>query len=142
MNEIMEKQLDNWKKVLLGYVGATVTLILIALIELPTQIINTHETRFVSIDGWLGPWFILEIASLVPGLILLLSWRQMPLAQRMPTGFGFLAVAWLNLLAFNLHLATYLAKTFSIFVFVTGAMLAVLYLLLRRSQPRKEEIFP
>ncbi len=142
MNEIMEKHLENWKKVLLGYVGAVVTLILIALIELPTRIVTAHETQFVSIDGWLGPWFILEIASLVPGLILLLSWRQMPLERRLPTGIGFLAVAWLGLLAFDLHLAPDLPVTFNIVVFGSGTLLAAVYILLRRGKPRKEEIFP
>lgn len=144
MIEILEKQLAQWEKVLYGYCGVALTLMLIALIELPDRIVNAAQNHYVSVDGWLGLWFILEIAALTPGLILLLAhpWRLLPLARRLPVGFGYLAVAWLGMLAFDLHLVTFLPVSYHIVVFALAAVLSGLYQLLRRNPQRKEELFP
>lgn len=142
MIEILEKQLVQWKKVLLVFLGAAAALVLIALVDLPTSIVARDS--YVTVDGWMGLWFILEIASLTPGLILLLTypWRQLPLPLRLPVGFGFLAAAWLGMLAFDLRLATRLPIAFHFAVFGLGVLLASLYLLLRHTPQRKEEMFP
>lgn len=143
MTETLEQQLEKWKKTLLIYLGAGMTLLLVALIDLPAQMLQARSNHFIMVDGWYGLWFILLIACLTPGVLLLATprWRQAQLEDRVPTGFGFLGVAWLVMLGFSMHTSTLLPTVFHFLIFALGVMLAVVYLLLRR-RPRKEEMFP
>lgn len=143
MIETLEMQLEKWKKALLVYLGAGSTLLLVALIDLPAQMLQTGGAQFQGIDGWYGLWFILLIACLAPGVLLLAAprWRKSQLADRTPTGFGFLGVAWLAMLGFSLHGGALLPVVFHFLVFALGVILGGAYLLLRR-RPRKEEMFP
>ncbi len=143
MTDTLEQQLEKWKKALLIYLGAGTTLLLTALIDLPAQIVQARSDPYRVVDGWYGLGFILFIACLTPGVLLLATprWRQANLAGRTPTGFGFLGVAWLDMLSFSLRSGGLLPAAFHYFVFALGVILAVSYLLLRR-RPRKEEMFP
>ena len=96
------------------------------------------------VDGWFGLWFLLLIASLTPGILLLLAprWPKSQLAQPVPTGFGFLGVAWLVMPGFRLRMNVLLPPPGHFLIAASGPLVAAIYLLLRRAQPRKEEMFP
>ena len=143
--EQLEKQLAKWKSVLLVYAGAAATLLVIALVELPAITLARSASRALDIDGWYGVWFVLELASLAPGLMLLLtpSWRTLPRALRLNPGFGFLACAWVALLAFDLRTASLdLPIAFHFVVAGLGLLLLAVYLLLKRKMGVGEELFP
>ena len=144
MTESLEQQLEKWKKVLLVFLGAALALLITALIDLPARMTILQQDSRMVVDGWLGVWFILLIACLTPGIMLLIvpRWRNAQLEGRSATGFGFLGVAWLVMLGFSLHVNVLLLAVGHFIIFALGLFLAAFYLLLRRSQPRKEEIFP
>ncbi len=141
----LEKQLAKWKQVLLAYAGAAVTLLVIALVELPAINLARSYENALKIDGWYGVWLVLELGCIAPGFMLLLapSWRKLPLSLRLNPGFGFLACAWAALLAFDLRAAVMdLPPAFHFVVAGLGAALLVSYLLLKRKMGVGEELFP
>jgi hypothetical protein len=144
MTETLEQQLEKWKKALLVYLGAGTMLFLVALVDLPWRVDMLKKDSSMVVDGWLGLWFILLIASLTPGILLLAMprWRKSGLEQRVLTGFGFLGVAWLTMLGFSMYVNVLLPAAGHFIIAASGPLLATIFLLLRRSKPRKEEIFP
>lgn len=144
MTETLEVQLQKWQKTLLVFLGAGATLFLTALIDFPARMATLREDGNTLIDGWLGIWFLLLIACLTPGILLLLAprWRKSQLEQRAATGYGFLGVAWLLMAGFSLRMNVMLPALGHFIILTWGPLLAVILLLLRRAQPRKEEMFP
>ena len=144
MTETLEVQLQKWRKILLVFLGAGATLFLTALIDFPARMATLREDGNTLIDGWLGIWFLLLIACLTPGILLLLAprWRKSQLEQRAATGYGFLGVAWLLMAGFSLRMNVMLPALGHFIILTWGPLLAVILLLLRRAQPRKEEMFP
>ena len=141
----LEKQLAKWKNVLLAYAGAAVTLLVIALVELPAINFARSENNALLIDGWYAVWLVLELGCIAPGFMLLLapSWRALPRALRFNPGFGFLACAWVALLAFDLRTTGLaLPVAFHFVVAGLGVILLVTYLLLKRKMGVGEELFP
>ncbi len=141
----LEKQLAKWKQVLLAYAGAAVTLLVIALVELPAITIARNYDSALQIDGWYGVWLVLELGCIAPGFMLLLapSWRALPRALRLNPGFGFLACAWAALLAFDIRIAGLgVSRYFHFAVAGLGVALLVTYLLLKRKMGVGEELFP
>ena len=153
MTETLEEQLEKWKKAWLIFLGAGSALFLTALIDFPARIyeyrsnasiLEIRGTGSMLVDGWFGVWFILLIACLTPGILLLLAprWRKSQLEQRAATGYGFLGVAWLLMAGFSLRMNVMLPALGHFVILTWGPLLAVILLLLRRAQPRKEEMFP
>ena len=144
MTETLEVQLQKWQKSLLVFLGAGATLFLTVLIDFPSRMAALRQDGNMLVDGWFGLWFLLLIASLTPGILLLLAprWRKSQLEQRVPTGFGFLGVAWLVMLGFSLRMNVLLPPLGHFLIAASGPLVAAIYLLLRRAQPRKEEMFP
>ena len=144
MIETLEVQLQKWRKILLVFLGAGATLFLMALVDFPARMATLRQDGNTLVDGWLGIWFLLLIACLTPGILLLASprWRKSQLEQRAATGYGFLGVAWLLMAGFSLRMNVML-PALGHFIFLTwGPLLAVILLLLRRTPQRKEEMFP
>ena len=144
MIETLEVQLQKWRKILLVFLGAGATLFLMALVDFPARMATLRQDGNTLVDGWLGIWFLLLIACLTPGILLLASprWRKSQLEQRAATGYGFLGVAWLLMAGFSLRMNVML-PAIGHFIFLTwGPLLAVILLLLRRTPQRKEEMFP
>ena len=144
MTETLEVKQQKWQKTLLVFLGAGATLFLTVLIDFPSRMAALRQDGNMLVDGWFGLWFLLLIASLTPGILLLLAprWRKSQLEQRVPTGFGFLGVAWLVMLGFSLRTNVLLPPLGHFLISASGPLVAAIYLLLRRAQPRKEEIFP
>src|SRR5512140_740601 len=131
----LELQLSKWQRLLLGYAGATITLLVIVLVELPAiRLAQSHE-RALIIDGWYGVWLVVELGCTTPGLMLLFapSWRKLPLRFRLGPGCGYLACAWTALLAFDLRtLNLNPDPTLHFVVFGLGVVLAAGWLIFRR----------
>ncbi len=144
MIETLEVQLEKWKKALLIFLGAGSALFLMALVDFPARMATLRQDGNPLVDGGFGIWFLLLIACLIPGILLLASprWRKSQLEQRAATGYGFLGVAWLLMAGFSLRMNV-LLPAIGHFIFLTwGPLLAVILLLLRRTPQRKEEMFP
>jgi hypothetical protein len=143
--EQLQSELEKWKRVSLVYAGVVGTLLAIALVELPAIITAPAHDGPIIIDGWYGVWFVLVLATLTPGIMLLLypSWRFLPLTLRLNTGFVFLVEAWTALFAFEIRLAALdVPALFHFLVVGFGLILLVAYLLLKRKLRVGEEIFP
>ena len=84
MTETLEVQLQKWQKTLLVFLGAGATLFLTALIDFPSRMAALRQDGNMLVDGWFGLWFLLLIASLTPGILLLLAprWRKSPRPPR------------------------------------------------------------
>ena len=96
----LEELLASWKRVLLVCLGASVTLLATAIADIP----NNPNPYF---PGWYGVWFILQLATVTPALVLVFGsqLRKLPLAERLHTVFGYLVVAWIVLVSLGLKLA-------------------------------------
>ena len=139
--ENLERQLENWKRVLWMSIGASVTLFTTAVADIPNHV-------DVYFPGWFGVWFILQLGTTPAGFAILMGkgWRPLPLSDRLNTGFGFLAVAWIVLIAFVIKAVQTLTTTLDVWIFLgvsLGFILGLSYLRLRRAHVNTpEEMFP
>lgn len=137
--DLLNKRLDIWKHILFINLGATIVLWLQALLHYQ----EWHHLVFEA--AWYGVWFIVQLATFLPGFVLLWGkhWVQLPLADRLDTIFGYFAVAWFTLLPVGLRVGPYTSKTFNVFWLGGGIALAVGYGWLRRkSLEGPNEMFP
>lgn len=127
--DYLEKQLANYKRLLLACIGAAVTLLATAVADMP----NHPDMYF---PGWYAVWFILQLATITPAVVLLLGseLRKFPFAERLNTIFGYLAVAWLVLVAFGLKIAYNTMAWIWVWNFLSGIgiVMGIVYWLLRR----------
>lgn len=128
--DYLEKQLANYGRVLLVCIGAAVTLLATAIADMPN-----HPNMYF--PGWYAVWFILQLATITPAVVLLLGseLRKLPFAERLNTIFGYLAVAWIVLVAFGLKIANSGTISWpSLWSFLSGIgiMMGIVYWLLRR----------
>jgi hypothetical protein len=137
--DILRKRLEIWKYILFINIGASITLLVEA-------VLSYQETQTLIFQtSWYGVWLIVQLASFLPGFVLLWGkhWMQIPLLERLNTIFGYFAVVWLTLLPVGLEIEPYTSKTFNIIWLVGGTALAVGYWWLRRrSLDVQNEIFP
>jgi hypothetical protein len=133
----LEKRLEIWKHILLINLGAAFTL-LATCIDIP-------HIDMANIPGWFGIWFIILLASLFPGFILLLGkhWMQLFFGKRLNTIFGYFAIAWVNLFTIGIRMGLNLHSVYPYFLFVSAVAIAVGYWLERRNiLQSRGEIFP
>ena len=139
--DYLEKQLANYKRLLLASIGAAVTLLATAVADIP----NHPDMYF---PGWFAVWFILQLATVTPAVVLLLGseLRKLAFAERLNTIFGYLAVAWVVLIAFGLKLASMILISLpllAIFLSGIGVAMGIVYWLLCKSHINAPEaIFP
>ncbi|MGB7539383.1 MAG: hypothetical protein WBM17_12665 [Anaerolineales bacterium] len=90
-----ENNLANFKRVLLIWVGAAVTLLAVAIADIP----NNRSPFF---PGWYGVWVVLQVGAITPAVLLLFGsgFRKLPFPERLNTLFAYLAVSWIVLVAF------------------------------------------
>ena len=93
----LEKKLMLWKQILFIVLGASITLLATGVGELPMG--NPF------FPGWYAVWFVIQLAAILPGFVLLLGkhWVKLPLKERLNTIFGYFAVAWIVFLAFGVR---------------------------------------
>ncbi len=145
MNEL-ESQLLKWQKLLLVYAGAAGILLAATLAELPLYLESFRRMgRVMTVNPWFGICFVLLLACLWPGILLLAghTWRTLPLARRLPTAMGFLGCAWAALAAFDLRFLPLEPPLYMhLLIIGLGAILAASYLVFSRRQGKREELFP
>jgi len=142
----LESQLAKWQKLLLIYAGAAGILLATTLAELPLYLESYQRIgRVMNVNPWFGICFVLLLACLTPGILLLAgrAWSKLPLARRLPVAFGFLGCAWATLAAFDLRLLPLdLPPFLHLFIFSLGIVLTTSYLVFTRRQGKSEELFP
>jgi hypothetical protein len=137
-NEVLRKRLDIWKRILLIETGAAFTLLATSIADIP----NLSKPYF---PGWYGVWFVILIASLFPGFILLLGkhWMQIFIQERLNTIFGFFAITWINFFAVGIRSGPASSSEFNYFLLVSAIAIAVGYWWLRRKfLSSRGDIFP
>jgi|WetSurMetagenome_2_1015567.scaffolds.fasta_scaffold729719_1 hypothetical protein len=135
---LLEKNLEIWKKILFIGIGATSTLLATGIAELP----NRSQPYF---PGWYAVWFIIFLASIIPGFVLLWGkhWLTIPLEKRLNIIFGFFGLTWVTFLSIGTTIIWGGAHEFVYFLLCLAVIIAVPYILLRRrTQKKAEEIFP
>jgi hypothetical protein len=137
--QTLQQRLEIWKRILFINLGASITLFVQAIL------IYQESGSLMFGTSWYGVWLIVQLATFLPGFVLLWgkNWMQQPLFERLNTIFGYFAVAWFTLLPVGLRIDPYSSKVFN-FLWLGGAIvLAMGYRWLRRkSLGIQDEIFP
>lgn len=136
--DTLEKRLEIWKRILFINIGASITLLATGIAELP----NISKPYF---PGWYGVWFIVQLASLLPGFVLLWGkhWMQMPLRERLNTIFGYFVVAWITMLPIGIRMGPNAPDSFNFLFLGCAIAIAIGYWWLRRKSIEIQgEIFP
>jgi hypothetical protein len=135
----LQKRLEIWKRLLFINIGASLTLFLLA-------VMNYQESgSLVYQTSWYAVWFIVQLASFLPGFVLLLGkhWMQIPLLERLNTIFGYFSITWFTLLPVGLRVDPYSSKTFNFLWLGCGIALVVGYRWPRRKGLGfQNEMFP
>jgi hypothetical protein len=134
----LKKGLETWKYFLFINIGASITLLATGLAELP----NLSKSYF---PGWYGVWFVVQLASLLPGFILLLGkhWIQIPLRDRLHTIFGYFVITLVNVLSIGLRMDPKSANPLNFFLLGCVLTIGFCYWWLRRkSLGIQNEMFP
>jgi hypothetical protein len=142
----LENNLANFKRVLLIWVGAVVTLLAVAISDIP----NMHSPYF---PGWYGVWLIIQMGTISPSIMLLFGsgFRKLPFPERLNTIFAYFVVSWIALVAFviksgtflRMNISTYFGFAYPIgititltqlyeFVGIIGASIGIAYWILQR----------
>ena len=122
-------------------IGASISLLATAIVDIPNQ----HD---VYIPGWYAVWFIIQLATITPPVVLTLGsvWRNLPFHLRINTIFGYFVVGWITLLAVGVKLASGSAISLlelAFFLTGIGVVIGILYWLLRRGYlDSPESLFP
>ncbi len=134
----LEKRLEVWKQVLFVTFGASLTLFIQALLKY-------LESQSLIFDAyWYVVWFIVMLASFLPGFVLLWGkhWMQIPLRERLNTIFGYFALTLFTLLPIGLRIGRYESKAFNFVLLGCAIAIAIGYWSLRRKSMESQEIFP
>ena len=135
---VLEKRLEVWKRILFVTLGASLTLFVQALLKY-------LETQSLVFDAdWYGAWFVVQLASFLPGFVLLWGkhWMQIPLRERLNTIFGYFAVAWVTFLPIGIRMERYESKSFNFVLLGCAAITAIGYWSLRHKSKETQELFP
>ena len=132
----LQKRLEAWKKILFINTGASLALFVQAVL------IYQESGSLMFETSWYAVWFIVQLATFLPGFVLLWGkhWMQIPLLERLNTIFGYFAVAWFTLLPVGVSIAS---KSLDFFLLGLAVLIATCYEWLRRkSLGMQNEIFP
>jgi len=134
----LNKRFGIWKRILFIIIGASITLFIQAMLKY-------QESRSLNFEAyWYGVWFIVQLASFLPGFVLLWGkyWMQIPLRERLSTIFGYFAVAWFTFLPIGLRVGRYESKSFNFVLLSCALVIAIGYWSLRRKSMETQELFP
>jgi hypothetical protein len=134
----LKKRFEIWKYILFINVGASITLFIQA-------VLNYQESRSLIFPvSWYGVWFIVQLASFLPGFVLLWgkNWMQIPLRERLNTIFGYFAIAWFTLLPIGLRVGRYESRSLNFVLLGCAIAIAISYWSLRRKSMEPQDIFP
>jgi hypothetical protein len=134
----LQKRLEIWKRILFMNIGASVILILQA-------VLIYQDTRSLMFGtSWYGVWFVVQLAAFLPGFVLLWGkhWMQIPLRERLNTIFGYFAIAWFTLLPIGLRVGRYESRSLNFVLLGCAIAIAISYWSLRRKSMETQEMFP
>jgi len=153
----LENNLAKFKRVLLIWAGAVLTLMAVAIADIP----NYH---FLFFPGWYGVWLIIQVGTISPAIMLLFGsgFKKLPFPERLNTIFAYFAVSWISLVAFviksgsflSMHIPTYFGFAHGIgitvtltqlyeFVGIMGVAIGIAYWILQRKYlSSSEAMFP
>lgn len=140
-NGRLEKKFETWKRILWITVGAVATLSTTAIVDKLTQAYSGGEGYSI---GWFGVWFLVFLASFLPGFVLLLGshYTQLSLHERLNTIFGFFVVAWFALLAAGIQIDA-MQSWYLLFLIALAIGITIGYWRLRlKGQRNISEMFP
>ncbi len=145
--EQLEKRLERSKRWLMFFAGTTLVMLAWAITDVPS--------KFSYFWGYYILWFIFQVTTPSAGFVMFTNqdWRELPLAQRLDTAFGYLGLSWFLFLAFLIKSncdepQPFLwggSVTLLLYALVLGAgiTLVLSYWALRRTRPHSpEEMFP
>jgi hypothetical protein len=135
----LEKRLEIWKRILFITAGASLVLFIQALL----YYIDTERLLYPM--SWYGVWVLVQIASFLPGFVLLLGkhWVKLPLDERLNTIFGYFAITWLTFVPVAIRVDRYTSKASNFILLGCAIAIIMSYMWLRRkSQATQNEIFP
>jgi hypothetical protein len=134
----LEQRLEIWKRILFIITGASLSLFVQAVLTFLLSQSLLYDA------SWYGAWFIVQLASLLPGFVLLWGkhWVQIPLHERLNTIFGYFAIAWFTLLPVGVRIERYSSKSFNFVLLGSAIAIAISYWSLRRKNIDPQEIFP
>ncbi len=137
--ELLEKQLEFWKRGVYVAIGSSVTLLATAIAESPRSYLSS---QFVW--AWYLVWVVIWLSVTPPGFILLMSrqWRKVPLTIRLKVAYEYLCCAWLVLLSAGIRGYSSGDHACATFVIISAFILGASYLYLRRKKNEPEEMFP
>lgn len=133
----LHQRFELWKRILFINIGASITLVATGIADLP----NLSGPYF---PGWYGVWFVIQLACLLPGFVLLWGkhWMQIPLRDRLNTILGYFAVTWVAALSAAIRMGLNLAELARFFL-IGWVIIALGYGWLRRKSIKADtEIFP
>lgn len=135
---ILRKRFEIWKHILLITLGASLSLFMQALLK------YLESQSLIQDASWYGVWFVVMLASFLPGLVLLWGkhWMQIPLADRLNTVFGYFALAWFTFLPVGIRVGRYESKSFNFVLLGCAIAISIGYWWLRRKSIDSQEIFP
>ncbi len=137
-----EFEIKKWGSFLRYYWTIQLTILTLAIVQVPTRLETVNVLGYQTVDGWAGLWFVLEILGISFGLILTLSpfWRALPFSNRRDLIFGYWGGAWIGLVSLML---TYAFQTrFAFLIAGLGLAGAVIFYWLRRRSSLSGELFP
>ncbi len=148
--EPVENKMAFWKHWLFMFVGASLTMMALALTNPPPNDGILNSGRW----NWYVIWAIVELVGLPLGIIFLFSrdWRQLPFRERLNAAGGYFIVEWVLFAAFFVKVQS--DESGNVFVGLAGLLLmagfvaaglaiVVAYAWLARVHSRSpEEIFP
>lgn len=134
----LNNRFEIWKRILFIIVGGSITLFI-------QGVLKYLESRSLVFDAyWYGVWFIVQLASFLPGFVLLWgkNWMQIPLRERLNTIFGYFAIAWFTLLPIGLRVGRYESRSLNFVLLGCAIAIAISYWSLRRKSMETQEMFP
>ena len=135
----LQRRFVIWKYILFINIGASVVLF----IQSVLHYIEAHNLLFQF--SWYGAWFMVQLATLFPGFVLLWGkhWMQIPLYERINTIFGYFGIAWFTFLPVGFRFGSDEFKSYNLLLLSMGVAIVICYGWLRRkSIDKQNEIFP
>jgi hypothetical protein len=137
--ELLEKQLEFWKRGVFVAIGSSLTLLATAIAESPRSHLSSQL-----VWAWYIVWVVIWLSIAPLGFFLLMSrqWRKVPLSIRLNVAYGYLCCAWLVLLSAGIKGYSSGDHACNTLVIITAFILGASYYYLRKKKSEPEEMFP
>ncbi len=134
------QRIARWRQGMLVYLTAELTLLAVALVELPDHVFNSGTHQYSS--AWTILWLLMELFGLSAGLMIWFFpfWNQISIRRRVNIMFGYWGAAWVGCIALIFHNPMPVAV--SLVVAGLGLIWLLAFSIVRRNGHAPEEMFP